>query len=252
MGNLMCTISSHEESPTSTTERHFCVPFCFRFPFCVPLFCALILPSTPFYCAHCQRFLFRAVGRAVINAHVLAKRVAAHPWNEEGGKHHFSTATCCACAYFLHGAPRLSAHTIFFFFFLVPRVSPFMCAHVTLQITSKHCVFQYSCPSTHFGVWWGFLGCLSLVDGDHGAVSTPALSYVAAVASDAARAWDALCGNGDGSGAAAANSANSGAHRNCWVVPIVARDAVWSEAVQVSWYTRDNEFEGQKKRWGSD
>jgi len=142
-------------------------------------------------------------------------------------------------------APLASVPTIFFFF-LVPHVSPLMGAHVTLQITSKHCVFQYSCPSTHLGVCWEFLGCLSILDGDHDAASTPAQSYVAAVASDAARAWEALCGNGNGSGAAAATS---GANSNCWVVPIVVRDAVWSEAVQVGLRcTRDNE--GQKK--GSD
>jgi len=120
MRNLLWTISSHEESPTSTTERHFCVPFCFRLPFAFPCFVHSFCPRsvdpfTPIYCAYCQRFLFRAVGRAVINANVLAKRVAAHPWNEEGGKDHFSTATCYACAYFLHSAPRLSAHHLLFF-----------------------------------------------------------------------------------------------------------------------------------------
>jgi hypothetical protein len=59
------------------------------------------------------------------------------------------------------------------------------------------------------------------------------MSYTAAVASDAARAWEALCGNGNGSGADAA-AATDGNNSDNWVVPIVARDAVWSEAVQAS------------------
>jgi hypothetical protein len=68
---------------------------------------------------------------------------------------------------------------------------------------------------------------------DHETATTPAMSYTAAVASDAARAWEALCGNGNGSGADAA-AATDGNNSDNWVVPTVARDAVWSEAVQAS------------------
>ena len=49
--------------------------------------CVLLLACCLSLYVSCQRFLFRAAGRAVVCAGPLASRVAAHPWDDEGAKH---------------------------------------------------------------------------------------------------------------------------------------------------------------------